>query len=192
MLPNPVIAIYRAKRVLNQLERSFTPVTWRARYSDTPYAELDLFDEPLYSTLSGFEPHDAVGAGIPRCATCWDDVEQRPTNPACPTCYGTGWTGGYHAAIGLRMYITEGDMRLVEWPGGEQVQVRSRHALYLPRFLILPQDLILVNATGLRYEVDREVDQAGMEPPMVARQVTLLPLLPSHPARAVPIQAVAA
>jgi len=36
-----------------------------------------------------------------RCPQCWDDVLQKRRQDQCPTCWGTGFSGGYHYPIGL-------------------------------------------------------------------------------------------
>ena len=191
MLPNPNVSIWRVKRILDQAERSWSQVTFLPRWSDTPYGLLGLFDEVLYSTLTGPEPHDAIANHVLRCPTCWDTASQRPTNPSCPTCYGVGWNGGYNHAVGLRMFMSEGSVDIQDNRTQEQITVPMIKAMHVPRFLLLPQDIVQVNASGIRYEVGRRVEQAGLEPPMVARMVNLLPLSPHHVARTVPIIPVA-
>lgn len=179
MLPNPSWSIWRAQNVVAQLERTWTPVTWRARYSDSPYANLSLEDQVLAGTIRETDPHDAIAQQIPRCPRCWDADRQEATDSRCPVCFGTGWDGGFHAEIGLRMYITQGSFTLITQDSGEEVEVPAIRAMHRATILILPRDILKVNGEPSRYLAGRMVNQAGQRPPMIAREVNLLPLNPN-------------
>ena len=192
MIPSPTAMLWRARRVLDKLEHGWPQMTLFARFSDDPFALMGLAPDALYGTLpQGPELHDAAAQGIARCPLSWDPVQQRDTDPGCPTCYGVGWTGGYHRpGVGLRMWITEGDFDVTDRATGETIRIAGLLGLYLPRFLVLPQDLVLRNDTGERFEVGLGVKEAGIPGIPVGRAVQLLPLVKSHPGRRVPMAAV--
>jgi hypothetical protein len=187
MLPNPNIAFRRAARVIDQMSRSWPLVTWRARYSGDPLAADNITDEQYYPTYGPTDPHNAAALGVATCPTCYDSTFRRPADAACPTCFGTGWNGGYHPELGARMYITEGDIDIDPDASQELIVSDKTRGLYAARYLILPMDLVLVNDTGILYEVGKVVKQAGMSGMMICREATLRPVNPGAPARAVPI-----
>ena len=42
-----------------------------------------------------------------RCPQCWDDVMQKTVDSSCPTCFGTGFSGGYHYPVQFEAQIDE-------------------------------------------------------------------------------------
>lgn len=179
LYPNPNYQRSYALRILRKLEPTWPLVTWRARYSDTFYAGLSLEDRILTGTISGVDPHDAVTLGITHCAQCWDAATQRARDPKCPTCFGTGWTGGFSAPMGLHMRISDSNFLISNPDTGQNVSLPGVTGMHIANQLILPLDLVVMNKDPrVRYLVGTEVEQAGIEPPMLLRNVGLSPLNP--------------
>ena len=179
MLPNPNIALPRIGNALMRQSRSWPVYTWRARYSDTPWKQLGIMDQVLAGTLPQPDPHDAQALGVVRCPQCWDANTQRSLDEHCPRCAGVGWDGGYHAEIGLRMFVTTGDIDSYDEQTGNTINVSAMTAMHLATALILPGDLLMNNRTLSRYKVGRYVKQAGLGDTILARQVEMLPINPT-------------
>lgn len=45
-----------------------------------------------------------------RCPQCWDTVLQKTIDSKCPTCFGTGFSGGYHYPIQFFAQVDEGSI----------------------------------------------------------------------------------
>lgn len=45
-----------------------------------------------------------------RCPQCWDAVLQKTIDSKCPTCFGTGFSGGYHYPVQFFAQIDEGSL----------------------------------------------------------------------------------
>lgn len=188
LYPNPTYQKSLMVRVLRKLEPVWPQVTWRARYSDTAYSQLSLEDRILHGTIPGVEPHDAVAQGIPHCPQCWDPLTQQAGDPQCPTCFGTGWAGGFAAAQGLHMWIRGSNFLVTNPDTGQNVSVPAVTGIHFADKLLLPLDLLVVNRDPtVRYLIGPEVEQAGLEPPMLLRNVGLQPLNPHDFLRTVPL-----
>ncbi len=85
------------------------PMTGKVEYSeivdrwgkeDLMAAEIIRLETLLYTEFAGvlcwLFPRRTFGQ---RCAQCWDDVLGKRLDDSCPTCYGTGFSGGYHYPI---------------------------------------------------------------------------------------------
>lgn len=173
----PVLA--RLDQFMREMEKSWEPVRWYPRLQDSSWQSMGLI------TPANDDPHDPPG--LVRCPQCWDPVQLVATNARCPTCFGTGWTGGYATPRFLRMFITQGNMDVVIQPQGEVVSIAGTWGMYeaTTRFLI-PGDLVLIERTRLAMEVGRQERQAGLSTGLLWRSVDLLPLAPDSPLRAIP------
>lgn len=66
-------------------------------------AETILFEE-FIGTVCWLFPVRTFGQ---RCPQCWDSVMGQATAKSCPTCWGTGFSGGYHYPVQLFAQIDE-------------------------------------------------------------------------------------
>jgi len=63
--------------------------------------ETMLFEEHV-GTLTWLFVRRTFGQ---RCPQCWDDVLGKKTSDQCPTCFGTGFSGGYHYPVEFHAQI---------------------------------------------------------------------------------------
>lgn len=187
MLPTPDLLVWKARRVVRRLSRAWTPVTWYPLWRKDSYAAYDIApDWEQQGTPLGLEPHDATGRGIATCPVCWDSVALRPNNPNCPTCFGSGFLGGFNMPTGIRMYITEYDFSLSPYLQEERVGQPRMMAQFLASYLVLPDDMVIVNKTGLRFRAGLTVQNAGLQSPIVTRMVIIYPMNVTDEARTIP------
>src|SRR6185437_6296198 len=86
------------------------PYRWRARYSQTTAATYGLASAAVDLHLP---------TGVARCPTCYNLTLQRSASTLCPTCYGTGWTGGFAPAQTFLGLVTTGTYQFTMQPGGD-------------------------------------------------------------------------
>lgn len=43
-----------------------------------------------------------------KCSRCWDDIRRQHRHHSCPSCFGTGYEGGYHTACSIKFnYLSQ-------------------------------------------------------------------------------------
>jgi hypothetical protein len=77
-----------------------------------------------------------------RCPDSWDDVLFRDTNPNCPTCFGTGWTGGYFTPIPMLGMVNAAPkynqiQMFGEWKPSDKLLYTINYPILLPRDIIV-------------------------------------------------------
>lgn len=88
-----------------------------------------------------------------RCTQCWDATLEQITNPRCPTCFRTGFVGGYHYPIKFWAQIDESDQtEQVSSALRTEVKLDALRLGVLPE--IKPRDLI-VDFKNRRFRVTK-------------------------------------
>lgn len=81
-------------------EVDYSSIIDRAGKPDVYASEIIKLENVLFSELIGVRawvfPVKTFGQ---RCPECWDDVLQKRMTDMCRTCWGTGFSGGYHYPI---------------------------------------------------------------------------------------------
>lgn len=155
------------------------PLLWRARYTDTPATALGLVPD------GATDRHNPVG--VARCPVCYNQTLQRPASSVCTTCYGTTYTGGFAATIGLLAVMTTGTYTRYSREVGGLVAFGGTWCLTNPGdAVLLPQDLMLDQATSVRYLVGEEVPYPGILGTPLLRRTQLQALAPDSPWQQVP------
>jgi len=91
------------------------------------------------------------------CPVCLDQVTQQVQNARCPTCYGTGFVGGYYAPVEfwVTMNATQRLMRLTPEQGVVAENVETVRTLAYP--LVDPNDVWVHANTNSRYRVQSQI-----------------------------------
>lgn len=142
--------------------------------------EALLFEE-FVGTIAWLFPVRTFGQ---RCPQCWDRVLGKRTSDQCPTCYGTGFSGGYHYPIEF----------WPQWDASPSVQDRGSHFEHEQTTTTLrcaaspyikPDDVIIDHknqrfrvvkagsTARLGTEVHREVSVLQLQPGSVVDQLEL-------------------
>lgn len=93
-----------------------------------------------------------------RCKVCLDRMTREVRNPACPSCYGTGFECGYYYPIGCSWANISPRSRHTELDGGQgrgtidDIVVRARMTL---TDLLMEEDLWVNKVTDDRYYVHK-------------------------------------
>jgi len=109
--------------------------------------ETMLFEE-FVGTLTWLFVRRTFGQ---RCPQCWDSVLGKKTSDSCPTCFGTGFSGGYHYPVQFFAQIDKA-------PRVTQATTQHTHQQMTCGFRcpgsprVSPDDLI-VDAKNRRYRV---------------------------------------
>ena len=87
---------------------SYSRIFDRAGKPDAYASEIIKLENVMFSEFIGVRawvfPVRTFGQ---RCPDCWDDVLQKRTTDSCRTCWGTGFSGGYHYPIQVWCQIDE-------------------------------------------------------------------------------------
>lgn len=90
----------------------------------------------------------------PRCPACWDPTLREATREHCPTCFGTGFEGGYWAPIRVRGRREAATVQTQLSAHGEtDVEFADFILLDFPRLEY--KDVVIDLRSGDRYEVQR-------------------------------------
>lgn len=92
---------YRIKVVHNvSKDTAYSLIIDRKGRPDAYASEIIKLENVMFSELTGVRawvfPVKTFGQ---RCPSCWDDILQKRTTDSCRTCWGTGFSGGYHNPI---------------------------------------------------------------------------------------------
>lgn len=87
---------------------SYSTIFDRTGKPDAYASEIIKLENVMFSELVGVRawvfPVKTFGQ---TCPSCWDDVLQKRTTDSCRTCWGTGFSGGYHYPIQVWCQIDE-------------------------------------------------------------------------------------
>ena len=109
--------------------------------------ETMLFEE-FIGTLTWLFVRRTFGQ---RCPQCWDDVLGKKTNDQCPTCFGTGFSGGYHYPVEFAAQIDKAPrINQSTTQHGHQQAMCGFRCPGSPR--VAPDDLI-IDSHNRRYRV---------------------------------------
>jgi hypothetical protein len=90
----------------------------------------------------------------PRCPDCWDPTLREATREHCPTCFGTGFEGGYWAPVRVRGRREAATVQTQLSAHGEtDVEYADFLLLDFPRLEY--KDVVIDLRSGDRYEVQR-------------------------------------
>lgn len=100
---------YRIKVVHNVTkDTTYSKIIDRAGRPDAHASEIIKLENVMFSELVGVRawvfPVRTFGQ---KCPECWDDVLQKRTTDMCRTCWGTGFSGGYHSPIQVWCQVDE-------------------------------------------------------------------------------------
>ena len=100
---------YRIKVVHNVSgDISYSTIFDRTGHPDAYAAEIIKLENVMFSELVGVRawvfPVKTFGQ---KCPDCYDDVLQKKTTDNCRTCWGTGFSGGYHSPIQVWCQLDE-------------------------------------------------------------------------------------
>jgi len=142
--------------------------------------ETMLFQE-FVGTVGWLFPRRTFGQ---RCPQCWDEVLQKRIDDQCPTCFGTGFSGGYHYPIQFFAQVDESEMT-------EQATVHDHNQQRMFRFRcpaspeVRPMDLFIDShnrrmrvvrvggTTRLLVTVHQEIDAVALQPGSIEDSVPL-------------------
>lgn len=104
-----------------------------------------------------------IGSGIPmqiltrrrwgtRCPVCFDKLTKTVTNSKCTSCYGTGYTGGYHDPVRIQGRKGTTNVQVSMSPQG-QAEVNQIDFTMLDYPLVATDDVFVEVRTGRRYVV---------------------------------------
>jgi hypothetical protein len=164
----------------------YSPTTDRWGKQDLIAAEVirleTLLFEEFVGNLGWLFPRRTFGQ---RCPQCWDDVLQKRIDDRCPTCYGTGFSGGYHYPI--QFYLQEDEAPLTVQPSMHDVHMQSMMSFRCPSSPdIKPLDMLVdhknrrmrvtqVHGTGrLGVTIRQEVQAVVLQPGSIEDSVPLL------------------
>lgn len=87
---------------------TYSSIIDRVGKPDAYASEIIKLENVMFSELVGTRawvfPVKTFGQ---RCPACWDDVLQKRTTSSCNTCWGTGFSGGYHNPIQVWCQVDE-------------------------------------------------------------------------------------
>ena len=121
----------------------YSPIVDRAGDQDLIAAEVVRLEALLFQEFSGTAawlfPQRTFGQ---RCPQCWDDVMNKRIDDSCPTCFGTGFSGGYHYPVRIALNIDEVE-RVEHADTFDHRQDRMFSARCSPSPDVKPMDLII-------------------------------------------------
>jgi hypothetical protein len=118
----------------------------------------------------------------PRCTVCVDPATRDTTNSRCPTCYGTGFTGGYYPPVpSVFADLTPGpaDERLNAGPTGRS-RVQGAQGFVLATPMLSSGDVWVDGVTDERYYIDTIRIRSRMRSVPVLLDVAMSLLSPNH------------
>ena len=125
---------------------SYSTIFDRVGRPDAYASEIIKLENVMFSELTGVRawvfPVKTFGQ---RCPDCWDDVLQKRTTDSCRTCWGTGFSGGYHYPIQVWCQIDEPPEK-TEYTSGMKDDHRQTNYLNVrmgPSPDVKPMDLIV-------------------------------------------------
>ena len=104
-----------------------------------------------------------VGNGVPlavlkrrhwgcRCTACFDKLTKSVTNSKCKVCYGTGFTGGYHAPVKISGRKGTTNTRVQTAPQGK-TEINTLELTVLDYPALAQDDIIVELKTNRRYVI---------------------------------------
>lgn len=124
-----------------------------------------------------------------KCTTCLDEVTGEPSMSNCPTCFGTGYLGGYHTPMPLRGDWTSSppasSETKQEGTGIVDSHVAVVHALPFP--LAKFGDVWVDIATNIRYYVAKPTEENQYRGVPTSQEITVSRLPVSDAAYKVPV-----
>jgi hypothetical protein len=122
---------------------TISPTADREGEPDLIAAEIASLEHLLFTEFTGTRTWLFVRRTFgQRCPQCWDDVLAKSVDDSCPTCFRTGFSGGYH-------YPIEFFAQFDKAPQSENVSAFDHHQLSPVTFRctgspkISPMDLII-------------------------------------------------
>lgn len=127
-------------------DTTYSTIIDRVGKPDAYASEIIKLENVMFSELVGTRawvfPVKTFGQ---RCPSCWDDVLQKRTTSSCRTCWGTGFSGGYHNPIQVWCQIDEPPER-TEYVGSMKEDHRQTNYFNVrmgPSPDVKPMDLIV-------------------------------------------------
>lgn len=120
-----------------------------------------------------------------RCSVCFDHVQQRRVRSNCPTCYNTGFVGGFHTPVIAYMQIVSPTERTLPTQHGK-VAVEATQFL-LGNYPLLHSGDMVIEGENIRWKVgdDLVVVRKGRSP--IRQQGILSRVLPDDVWQRVPV-----
>jgi len=179
---------YRLKSVrkLDTTDIEYSAVVNVAAEPDLEALEIRRLEELGYRQFTGrvcwLFPARTFGQ---HCPSCWNEVLHKRTRGNCPTCYDTGWAGGYMHPIECYIQIDPAAKRNQEIPTGEvqHSTTQARMSAFPP---VKPKDII-VEAENLRWRVD-SVGSTQKRRATIRQEMTLVGVVPGDVEFQLPIQ----
>ena len=155
---------------------------WLPRYGKQPAATYGI------AAPYAFDPH-APPSATPNCPVCFSATLQRPQSSVCTTCFGTGFTGGFAAAVSFGGSISTGTYAMRMEETGELVAVTGEWLRCDPTIgPLMPQDLIVdQDAPTVRYLIGEQGQYLGLAGVAYGRLLPVLPQAPDSPWQLVPL-----
>ena len=113
----------------------------------------------------------------PRCTRCLDPQTGELTNSRCPECYGTGFSGGYHAPLHFQWFDEIEESPQQEKRGGDGPPGQSKNVQAKVRAMAAPyiykEDVIINTDSDIRWIVESTHEKASMRQVPLILEVTM-------------------
>jgi hypothetical protein len=86
------------------------------------------------------------------CPLCWDDLTRKARDPVCPTCFGTGRTGGWYTPVYTLYHVNPPEKAISHDDIPKQIQDTQAFIGYYPT--VNPKDMIFDLTVGEYWRIE--------------------------------------